>query len=348
MVAFDLTTLLQRTGGARRDGPFACWILIVEDSSVSPLIAQYGLIAVAVIIFAGEIGLPTLVPGEIALLIAGNQVIHSVPMLFGVILLFGAVDLVATSTIHIASRTGGNRLFSRLLRLTCRKGARPEALLENWRGRLGGYDPVVVFVTRLIPVFRLYASIGSGLIRIRFRHFITGAAPAALVWAAVPLTVGYLLRSQTGGIVSEYPAMMKYVVLVSVGGTAVVGCIGWLGHAGSREAALRRVRFILGVVAIGGALTRILTFAFPEHVLAENRFSVLFAPEVFIWVTVIGLVGLGLFWIAGYDLRIICARHHRPGFSRLSGFAWVSLVALLGLATTGVGPSMASLAIKGA
>jgi membrane protein DedA with SNARE-associated domain len=269
-------------------------------------------------------------------------------MLFGVILLFGAVDLVATSTIHVASRTGGNRLLSRLLRLTCRKGARPEVLLKNWRRRLGGYDPIVVFVTRLIPIFRLYASIGSGLIRIRFRHFITGAAPAALIWAAVPLTVGYLLRSQTGGIVSEYPAMMKYVVLASVGGTAVVGCIAWVGHAGGREAALRRVRFILGVVAIGGALTRILTFAFPEHVLAENRFSVLFAPEVFIWVTVIGLVGLGLFWIAGYDLRIICARHHRSGFSRLSGLGWVSLVALLGLATTGVGPSMASLAIKGA
>jgi membrane protein DedA with SNARE-associated domain len=172
---------------------------------VSTLIAQYGLIIVALIIFAGEIGLPTLLPGEIALLIAGNQVIHSVPMLLGVIVLFAAVDLVATSSIHTASRTGGNRLLSCLLRMTCRKGTRPEALLEDCRRRLGGHDSVVVFVTRLIPVFRLYASIGTGLIRIRFRDFLAGAAPAALVWAAMPLTVGYVLRSQVGGMVCSVP-----------------------------------------------------------------------------------------------------------------------------------------------
>jgi membrane protein DedA with SNARE-associated domain len=309
---------------------------------VSTLIAQYGLIIVALIIFAGEIGLPTLVPGEIALLIAGNQVIHSVPMLLGVIVLFAAVDLVATSSIHTASRTGGNRLLSCLLRMTCRKGTRPEALLEDCRRRLGGHDSVVVFVTRLIPVFRLYASIGTGLIRIRFRDFLAGAAPAALVWAAMPLTVGYVLRSQVGGMVAQYPAMMRYIVIASAGATVILCCIGWLRHAGGRAAALRRVRFILGVLAVGGATARTLSLAFQEHGLAGHRLSIPFTPVFYVGVTLIGLMGFGLLWVAGHDLKIICTRHRRAGFGKISGLAWVSLAALLALATTGVGPSIAS------
>ena len=39
------------------------------------LIAHYGVLIVVLIIFAGEIGLPTLIPGEIALLIAGVQIV---------------------------------------------------------------------------------------------------------------------------------------------------------------------------------------------------------------------------------------------------------------------------------
>ena len=305
---------------------------------MTPLIAQYGVVIVALIIFAGEIGLPTLVPGEVALLIAGNQVIHSTAMLLGAIILFATVDLLATTTIHTASRTGGNRLFSRLIRLTCKKGAGPEALLENCRRRLGGHDSVVVFVTRLVPIFRLYASIGTGIIRIRFRHFVAGAAPAALVWAAIPLCIGYVLRSQVGGMVKHYPSMMKYVILASVCITVCVACIGWLRHAGGREAALRRLRFILGVVAVGGALARTVTFAFQEHRFAGQSVSLPFTPALSVGVTLIGLTGLGLLWVAGHDLRVICTRHRRPGFGTLSGLAWVSLLTVLVLATTGVSP----------
>ena len=142
------------------------------------LIAQYGVLVVALIIFAGEVGIPTLVPGEIAILIAGSQVVHSVPQLIGTMLLFGTVDIIACSTIHLASRTGGNRLLLRLLRKVQPHHDRHEEVIEGWRRRLGGRDQLVVFVTRLIPLFRLYASITTGLIRIRFRHFVGGAVPA--------------------------------------------------------------------------------------------------------------------------------------------------------------------------
>jgi membrane protein DedA with SNARE-associated domain len=285
------------------------------------------------------------VPGEVALLIAGNQVIHSVPALIGAIVLFGAVDLLATVTIHTTARTGGNRVLARLLRLVCKKGKDPEAVFASCRRKLGGYDPIVVFATRLIPIFRLYASIGTGLIRIRFKHFVAGAAPAAWLWAAIPLTVGYLLRSQISNVIKGYPGIIRYVVLASVCVTVVVICTGWLRHAGTAEAAMRRLRFIVGMVAVGGAVTRILTFALQEHGVAGHRWTMPLAPELSVWITLIGLAGVGLLWVAGHDLRVICTQQRRAGFGKASALAWVSLIAILGVAATGVGPSVATLAI---
>jgi membrane protein DedA with SNARE-associated domain len=191
------------------------------------LTAQYGLILVGIIIYAGEIGLPTLVPGEIALLVAGSHAIHSVPSLLGALAAFAVVDVLACSSIHGASRTGGNRLLLALLRKLQPNSSRHEAVIEGWRARLGGRDALVVFVTRLIPIFRLYSSITTGLVRIRFRDFITGAVPAATIWAATPLTVGYLLRGQVGAVTSQYPVFLHVVIVGSVVTTLLAAGVCW-------------------------------------------------------------------------------------------------------------------------
>ncbi|HZT95354.1 MAG TPA: VTT domain-containing protein [Chloroflexota bacterium] len=304
---------------------------------MTALIAQYGLLIVVLVIFAGEIGLPTLVPGEVALLAAGNMIVHSVPMLILSILLLGAVDLLATTTIHSISRTGGNRLLVRAMRMVSRQGKSPEERLAYCRRRLGGYDPAVVFVTRLIPMFRLYASIASGLIRVRFRHFLIGAGAAAWLWAAIPLTGGYVLRSQVGNVATRYPALMPYVVAGSVGVTLVLLLGGWLRHAGTREAALRRVRFILSMVAATGALTRVFTFVLHEHGLAGHRLAASVPTSLSVLLCFAGLAGLGLLWVAGHDLHVICTRHRRPGFGTVSGLAWIALVTMLTTALAAAG-----------
>lgn len=186
------------------------------------LIAQYGVIIVAIIIFCGEIGLPTLIPGEIALLVTGSQVIHSPLMLVAAAVLFGTVDIIATSTIHTVSRTGGNRLLRRALRFLQGSREPHEAVIARWRSRLGGRDSLVVFVTRLIPICRFYASITTGLIRIRVRHFLLGAAPAAYLWASTPLVLGYIFRGQIAGMESEYAAMTQGIIIGSIAVTVLV------------------------------------------------------------------------------------------------------------------------------
>jgi len=201
-----------------------------KGAEVASLIAHYGLPIVALIIFAGEIGLPTLIPGEIGLLIAGNQDIRTVGGLVLAIAVFGAVDLIATCTIHVAARTGGNNLLRKVVGRIGGRRRSPESVIHGYRARLGGHDSLFVFCARLIPIFRLYASIATGLIRVDFRRFLAGAAPAAWLWASIPLTIGFVLRSELGPVVSQYSTVTSYIIPASVALTAFIALVTWLRH----------------------------------------------------------------------------------------------------------------------
>ncbi|GAC1507230.1 MAG: hypothetical protein NVS2B16_02120 [Chloroflexota bacterium] len=178
--------------------------------------AEYGFLLVALVIFAGEVGVPTFLPGEIGLLLIGLQLIHSVAGLVLAIIAFAALDFVATSTLHLMARSGGNRLLRRALHRLRKDGKQPEAILEDWRSRIGGGDPVVIFVARLVPVLRMYASLLSGLLRLRLRDFFLAAAPAACVWAAFPLTLGFLLHRQQTMLSRHYTLVLHMFVAGSV------------------------------------------------------------------------------------------------------------------------------------
>jgi membrane protein DedA with SNARE-associated domain len=299
------------------------------------LIAHYGVFIVVLIIFAGEIGIPTLVPGEIAILIAASQVIHSVPELVGLWLLFAVVDVLACTTIHTACRTAGNPVLVRLLRYIQPKAERHEDIVDGWRRRLGGRDALVVFVTRMIPMFRLYASVTTGLIRVRFRCWLSGALPASFLWAATPLTLGYVLRARIRSIERAYPDLIHWVILGSV--LVILGMIvtAWVRAAETRVGSLRRLQTAFGLGAVGGALSRLVLAAIYgdkplSHWLLLPSFSALS-----VWITGLSLVALGLLWLAALDLRVLHRYHvHGRKTAIFTSMAWAGLMLMFGALTT--------------
>jgi membrane protein DedA with SNARE-associated domain len=298
---------------------------------VQDLIVHYGFLIVALIIFAGEIGLPTFIPGEVALLVAGSQCVHSTPQLIGAILLFGVVDSIATSTIHVASRTTGNMLLVSLLRYLQHDNARAEAMLARWRNRLGGYDAAVVFVTRLIPMFRLYASITTGLIKIRLRHFWLGAVPAAFVWATTPLTLGYLMRSRVGSLTGQYPVLMRDVIISSIILTAAMAAIAWVRTSGVSPLVLRRARLTLGVLAVMLAWGRLASLAAGVGA-AGHSFLLSALPAVPTRAGIMAVAAVGLLWIASRDLRAMRSQQlAMRSIGAGTSFACVGLTAVVAL-----------------
>lgn len=291
------------------------------------LIAEYGLIVVAVIIFAGEIGLPTLVPGEIALLIAGSQFLDSVWALVAAVVIFGVVDVISTSTIYTVARVGRNTVLRRILGALNQDVGCCERKMDAWRLRLGGRDAGAVFVTRLIPMFRLYASITSGLLQIRYRSFLMGAGPASMIWAGIPLTVGYVFRSRIGSLTGQYSTFMQIVVASSVAIVVVAVAAHWVRRAGERHASVRRLRVLIsiGILCISDARIFWL-LVLGKRVIGQG----ILAPSVPVFalgITAASIAASALLWIVASDLHALRQRH--PALIRVTvpgSAVWVCLV----------------------
>lgn len=206
--------------------------------------ANYGFLLVALVIFAGELGIPTFLPGEIGLLLVGMQLVHSPAALVAVIVLFAVVDLIATSILHLTARSGGNRLLKLLLRRLRRSGKSPEETLGAWRARVEDNDVAAIFVGRMIPVMRMYVSLTSGLLRLRLRDFMFGAAPAALIWAAVPLGIGFLLQGSSTTLARNYMLVLHIFLAASVVLSLSAATLWWARRGrrrvGDRPAGIKR------------------------------------------------------------------------------------------------------------
>ncbi len=310
------------------------------ESSILPLILHYGVPLVALMLFAGEIGIPTGIPMEITLLLAGAYAVHSLPELFFGLALVTVADLSGTTLLHLVARTGGVRLLTRLLH---RHAAQQNTAVERWRRRLGDRDVAVVFVGRLLPLVRMSVAIALGLIRIPVRHFLLGAAPAALLWAGTPLTLGYLFRADVQAFAARYTALSQ-VLLLALPAVSLIGAlVWWVRDEHILTARIRRVRIAVGLVAVivsGGYLIKVV-WAHERSV--DRGLVVLPLPVLLAWLALLGGLALALLWQAAVDLRIA---HGPRASSTVLGrlvsvevattVAWVILVGAVGLVVTGI------------
>jgi membrane protein DedA with SNARE-associated domain len=294
------------------------------------LILQYGLPLVALLVFAGELGIPTGIPIEVALLLVGAYAVHSLPALVIGVLLVAVADLAGTTTLHLLVRTGGVRLLGKLLR---RHEAQGEESMARWRQRLGGHDAAVVFVVRLLPLVRMYITIATGLMRIRLRHFLLGAAPAALVWAGTPLVLGYAFRADVHRWAAHYStgAHLLLAALPLIG--LATGVVWWVRRAPSPRMALRRGRSVLGLlaaVATAGYLARLL---WANDGAVAHGSATLPQPVLVVWVATMATIALCLLGFAYVDLRA-AVRHRTAQVGRswmndlATTVAWAGVVAV--------------------
>ena len=266
---------------------------------------------VAGLVFINEIGLPTGVPMEVAILLAGAFAVHSPGQLLAALLILVGADVLGTTVLFLASRTGGNWVLDRVL---AHVGGRGEQTMRRWRDRFGGHDVAVVAVGRMLPLVRMYFSIGAGLLRVRPRDFWIGAAPGALAWAGSPLVLGYLFRSQVDRITLGYDRFDHWLFLVMPVFTLGVIVVWWVRRGRSTWGMLRRGRTALGLAIVAAAIGYV-TYLISQHgaQLARSVAAVgrpLLSPWLMLLAACIGALAS----VALDDLRLTLARReaHAP------------------------------------
>lgn len=263
-------------------------------------------------VFVGELGVPTGMPVEVALMIAGAFAIHSVPgLVFGLIVVMLA-DIAGTVTLHLVARTGGVRLLTRVLH---KHEERSREFLERWRGKFGGHDAGIVFVGRLLPIARMYVAVGTGLVRIPFRDYLIGASPAALIWAGLPLMVGYFLRADVNRIATQY-TRIEHVAMLVIPVLAVLGLVAWwVRRGGTARGRVLRVRSAVALIVAVGIVAYMVQSAWLNDETIEHGLAGLPAPILWSWLALLASLALGLVIVAISDFRLarkVLKHRHQP------------------------------------
>jgi hypothetical protein len=121
------------------------------------------------------------------------------------------------------------RLYGyRVLRTLCRISIEPDTCVKQTENIFGRWGPASLVVAKYIPGFATIAPPLAGTMRLPFGRFLLYSALAALLWAAVPALVGFLLHRQlqalivwleqlgTGALIVLGAALALYVAVKSV------------------------------------------------------------------------------------------------------------------------------------
>jgi membrane protein DedA with SNARE-associated domain len=170
-------------------------------------------------------------------MLAGAYLVGSLPGLAVAILALAAAELAGTLLLHVIARTGGVKLLERM---ASDRQVRVQATFDRWRGRLGGRDIAAITVLRLIPFVRMGTTVGTGLLGIRLRDFTIGAGISAVIWTALPLSLGYAFRSNVSTVEGYYQSILAALPM-ALGTTLLIVIVSVLGKSAATRARLREM-----------------------------------------------------------------------------------------------------------
>lgn len=151
-------------------------------------ISHYGYLAIFLLIFLQEIGTPTPLPNELALIFAGYLTFTGVLQFPFIILTTFSADLLAGATLYIAFYFFGKLILDKPPKwLPISK-----PVIEKQIARFNKQGISNICISRLSPFIRGYAAVICGLTHLSPRKYTIIILFTSLLWSCFYLTVGYI------------------------------------------------------------------------------------------------------------------------------------------------------------
>jgi membrane protein DedA with SNARE-associated domain len=158
--------------------------------AIVPLLEQYGVLLVLVIVFAEQVGAP--IPALPLLMIAGGVAAGgglSAPAVF----LAAMVGCLAGDTIwYLAGRWRGHRI----LRLLCRVTMSPDTCVRQTEDFFGRWGMGTLVIAKFVPGLSTIAPPLAGAMRLNVATFLLFNGIGAAIWVATGIVAGWLLSAQ--------------------------------------------------------------------------------------------------------------------------------------------------------
>jgi membrane protein DedA with SNARE-associated domain len=172
-------------------------------------VTHYGYLAIFILVFLQEIGMPNPFPNELLLMLSGYLSFKGLLFLPFVIITAFLADFLGTILLYYIFYTTGTIIL--------KKKPKWFPLSESVIGRLtkkisnGGQ--LSIFIFRLTPFTRGYASVITGLLQVKPKIFLPIATISAITWASAYVVVGNLI-GPSWDIYAIHIGSLKYILLV--------------------------------------------------------------------------------------------------------------------------------------
>ena len=151
-------------------------------------ITKYGYLAIFLLVLLQELGVPNPITNEFVLLFSGYLAYSRVLSLWLVILTAVSADCIGTTILYAVFYSFGKRIMDRCSRWF------PQAHLDRLSSSISERQHWGVYLARLIPFLRGYASVAAGILPIRPGVFIPAVIVSAITWSG-----GYVIAGRLFG-----------------------------------------------------------------------------------------------------------------------------------------------------
>src|SRR5262249_55272713 len=138
------------------------------STELTQFIAEYGYAAIFLLVFLQELGVPNPVTNEFVLLFSGYLALAGVLNFWLVFLPAVSADWVGTALLYAVFYRFGGSIFSRRPRWFALSRAR----LERVNKRISNRQRWGIYLVRLVPFLRGYASVAAGILSVRPSVFL--------------------------------------------------------------------------------------------------------------------------------------------------------------------------------
>jgi membrane protein DedA with SNARE-associated domain len=172
-------------------------------------VTHYGYLAIFILVFLQEIGMPNPFPNELLLMFSGYLSFKGLLFLPFVIITAFLADFVGTNILYFAFYSTG----AVILKNKPRWFPLSESMINKLTAKISRGGQLSIYIFRLTPFTRGYASVITGLLQVKPKIFLPIAIVSAITWASVYVVAGNLIGPSWERFASHFEDF-KWILLV--------------------------------------------------------------------------------------------------------------------------------------
>jgi len=175
-------------------------------------ITNHGYLAIFLLVFSQEVGIPNPVPNELVLMFAGYLSINGILYFPYVIMAAIFADFIGTNILYVIFYFFGAYIFSHKPKwIPVSKQS-----IEKLTTKISSSNRKYIYLGRLTPFIRGYTSVACGFLQIKPRIFLPITLITAAIWSSICVITGRLFGINMNYFKENFDIIKLFLLIVGL------------------------------------------------------------------------------------------------------------------------------------